>query len=268
MKHRPRKRFGQNFLQDQYVIEKIIQTFHPQRTDSVVEIGPGLGALTQALLPCLEQLIAIEIDRDLQTHLQILPMAREKLIVIQADALMIDYSQWGKHIRIIGNLPYNISTPLLVRLLHYAHTIEDMHFMLQKEVVERLVATPGNKTYGRLSVIAQYFCEVEHVLDVPASAFYPQPKVESAVIRLTPYCRDQSPYEMVPFRVLERLVAQAFSMRRKTLANNLKPLLTAAMLNDLGIDARLRPEQISIADYVKMALAMMQYYNEKGDNFV
>ncbi len=251
MMHRPRKRFGQNFLQNRHIIDNILRALNPQPTDTVVEIGPGLGALTQPLLRQLNTLTAIEIDTDLQAHLIAMPWAGEKLRMIGADALTIDYSQLGEQIRIIGNLPYNISTPLLLRLLHYTQHIDDMHFMLQKEVVERLAAKPGSKTYGRLSVIVQYHCEVDSLFNVPPEAFHPQPKVESAVVRLIPH--RISPYPAVGFTDLERLVACAFSMRRKTLANNLKPLLSAAELVALGIDPILRPEQISVMEYVQLA---------------
>ena len=251
MAHRPRKRFGQNFLQNHHVIESILQHFHPQPADKVVEIGPGLGALTKPLLGSLDVLTAIEIDTDLQTYLREMPQAAGKLSVIDADALTIDYSQWGDHLRIIGNLPYNISTPLLLHMLHFAPHIDDMYFMLQKEVVERLAASQGTKAYGRLSVMVQYHCDVEMLFLVPPTAFHPQPKVESAVVRLVPH--QESPYPNIPFSVLESLVACAFSMRRKTLANNLKPLLSAAELTTLGINPSLRPEQISVTDYVRIA---------------
>lgn len=251
MTHRPRKRFGQNFLQDQQVIFAIVEAFHAAPTDTVVEIGPGLGALTKPLLKKLPALTAIEIDTDLQAHLAAMPEALHKLRLINADALTIDYATLGEKLRIIGNLPYNISTPLLFHLLRFTHSIEDMHFMLQKEVVERLAAHPGNKTYGRMSVMMQYFCDVEHLFDVPPSAFHPQPKVWSAILRLTPHLI--SPYPSVALDALERTVATAFSMRRKTLANNLKPFMKAADLVALGIDPVLRPEQISVADYVHIA---------------
>lgn len=251
MGHRPRKRFGQNFLQSPYIIEQILRAFNPQLTDVVVEIGPGLGALTLPLLHGLNALIAVEIDRDLQAHLATLPQGIGKLTLINADALTIDYGLLGENLRIIGNLPYNISTPLLIHLLHFTPHIEDMFFMFQKEVVERLTACPGSKDYGRLSVMVQYFCEVDHFLDVPADAFYPKPKVESAVVRITPY--KISPYPLVSFAKLEHLIAHAFSMRRKTLANNLKPLISASELTHLGINPILRPEQISIDEYVQIA---------------
>lgn len=254
MSHRPRKRFGQNFLQNRHVIDEIIGALNLHQNDKVVEIGPGLGALTQPLLRQLKHLIAIEIDTDLQAHLAAMPNITGKLDLISADALMVDYSQWGAHLRVVGNLPYNISTPLLLHLLNYAQSIDDMHFMLQKEVVLRLAAQPGIKAYGRLSVMVQYHCQVEHLFDVPPEAFHPQPKVDSAVVRIVPY--RISPYPAVDIKTLECLVAQAFSMRRKTLANNLKTILSATQLTDLGIDPVLRPEQISVAQYVQIAKFM------------
>ncbi len=227
-----------------------MRAFHPGRNDCVLEIGPGLGALTQPLLRHLNNLIAIEIDTHLIEHLHSLPDAATKLHLHQADALTVDYHQWGNHLRLIGNLPYNISTPLLLHLLQYTSSIDDMLFMLQKEVVERLAAQPGCKAYGRLSVVVQYLCEVEMLFTVPPTAFHPQPKVDSAIIRLTPY--KISPYQTVAFAALEALVAKAFSMRRKTLANNLKPLLSVAQLEILSIDPTRRPEQLSVTDYVRI----------------
>ncbi|KTD18685.1 dimethyladenosine transferase [Legionella lansingensis] len=251
MKHRPRKRFGQNFLRDKRIINQILSAVNVQENDKVIEIGPGLGALTEPLLKRLHHLVAIEIDQDLHAHLMQMPIATDKLNLISADALTVDYSQWGSHLRVIGNLPYNISTPLLFHLLKYAEFIDDMHFMLQKEIVLRLAAVPGSKAYGRLTVMVQYHCEVEYLFDVPPDAFYPKPKVDSAIVRLKPYL--VSPYSHVNPKELERLVAQAFSMRRKTLANNLKSVLSAAELAALGVDPVLRPEQIAVEDYVRIA---------------
>lgn len=251
MRHSPRKRFGQNFLQNQHVIQAILQAINPQPEDNVLEIGPGLGALTQPLLRRLSRLKAVEIDTDLQQYLSELPIAQGKLHLIADDALNIDYSQFGKHLRVVGNLPYNISTPILLCLLGYTSFIEDMYFMLQKEVVDRMAASPGCKAYGRLSVMLQYHCEVEHLFDVPPEAFDPQPKVDSAMVRLIPH-RD-SPYEVVAVDQLQRLVASAFAMRRKTLTNNLKGLVSIAELNALGIDGGKRPEQISVSEYVQLA---------------
>ena len=251
MRHSPRKRFGQNFLQSKLVINDILRAINPLPDDNMLEIGPGLGALTLPLLDHLKQLIAVEIDTDLQRYLMELPPAQGKLRLIPADALTVDYSQFGEKLRVIGNLPYNISTPLLLRLLHYTAHIDDMHFMLQKEVVDRMAAHPGCKAYGRLSVMLQYYCDVEHLFNVPPEAFHPQPKVDSAIVRLTPHMT--SPYPIVEFLALERLVAGAFSMRRKTLANNLKPMISATELIAMGIDPVLRPEQISVMDYVRLA---------------
>ena len=256
MAHRPRKRFGQNFLQVKHIIDNIICSLNLQPSDNVLEIGPGLGALTEPLLRELDTLTAIEIDRDLQAHLAAMPQALGKLTLVDADALTVDYSQFGKDLRVIGNLPYNISTPLLLHLLHFTPYIDDMHFMLQKEVVERLSAGPGSKSYGRLSVMLQYYCDVEHLFNVPPEAFQPAPKVDSAVVRLTPHLI--SPYPFVAFADLEQLVARAFSMRRKTLANNLKPEISAAELTALGIDPGLRPEQISVVDYVRLAIYQVE----------
>lgn len=251
MRHSPRKRFGQNFLQNQHIINNIIHAINPQPDDNVLEIGPGLGALTQPLLRQLNKLTAIEIDRDLQQYLSELPIAQGKLTIVGADALTVDFSQFGPQLRVVGNLPYNISTPILIHLLAYAAQIEDMYFMLQKEVVDRMAATPGTKAYGRLSVMLQYHCEVESLFAVPPEAFDPQPKVDSAVVRLIPY--KSSPFDRVDVAQLQQLVATAFSMRRKTLINNLKGLISADQLQDLGIDGSKRPEQISVTEYVQLA---------------
>lgn len=251
VRHSPRKRFGQNFLQHVPVINQILQAINPNAEDNILEIGPGLGALTLPLLKKVQRLTAVEIDRDLQKYLMEHPATQGKLSLIPADALTLDYSQFDAHLRIIGNLPYNISTPLLIHLLNYCVSIEDMHFMLQKEVVERIAASPGAKNYGRLSVIIQYYCEVEHLFNVPPEAFEPAPKVDSAIVRLTPY--QNSPFDEVDKASLERIVASSFAMRRKTLNNNLKGIVSAAELQQLGIDSSKRPEQISVAEYVQLA---------------
>ena len=251
MRHSPRKRFGQNFLHNRHIIDNILRAINPQANDNVLEIGPGLGALTQPLLRKLNHLTAVEIDTDLQQYLAELPIAQGKLQLISADALTIDYSQFGPKLRVVGNLPYNISTPILIHLLQFASYIEDMYFMLQKEVVDRMAAGPGSKAYGRLSVMLQYHCEVEHLFDVPPEAFEPQPKVDSAVVRLIPF--KSSPFDSVAVEQLERLVASSFAMRRKTLTNNLKGIISFAELTELGIDGSKRPEQISVAEYVQLA---------------
>jgi 16S rRNA (adenine1518-N6/adenine1519-N6)-dimethyltransferase len=251
VKHNPRRRFGQNFLHDAHVIDAIIKAIHPAPEDNVLEIGPGLGALTKPLLHKLDKLTAIEIDRDLQEYLTTLREAKGKLHLIGADALKVDYSQFGSALRIVGNLPYNISTPLLLRLMDYVSHIEDMYFMLQKEVVLRMSAHPRSKAYGRLSVMLQYYCEVEYLFDVPPEAFDPEPRVDSAIVRLSPY--KIPPFEAVNRDALQRIVATAFSMRRKTLKNNLKGIVSSEQLCELGIIESMRPEDISVAEYVRLA---------------
>ncbi|MGL5742264.1 MAG: 16S rRNA (adenine(1518)-N(6)/adenine(1519)-N(6))-dimethyltransferase RsmA [Legionella sp.] len=251
MRHSPRKRFGQNFLQNRHIIDDILRVINPQPDDNLLEIGPGLGALTVPLLRKLSHLTAVEIDTDLQKYLAELPSTQDKLNLIPADALTLDYSQFGSKLRVVGNLPYNISTPLLIHLLRFLPFIEDMHFMLQKEVVERMAAQPGSKAYGRLTVMLQYHCIVEHLFDVPPEAFDPQPKVYSAIVRLVPH--RVSPFDSVSVAQLERLVASAFAMRRKTLNNNLKWIIAIEQLSTLGIDGSKRPEQISVSEYVQLA---------------
>ena len=250
----PRKRFGQNFLQDQASIHQIIQALNPQPDQHIVEIGPGRGALTTPLIAQSGQLSIIELDRDLAAKIPAMIADHPQAQLIQADALRVDFqqlSQGSRDLRILGNLPYNISTPLLFHLLNFAPHIQDMHLMLQKEVVDRLAASHGGKDYGRLSVITQYHCEVVPLFDVPPNSFYPQPKVDSAVVRLIPY--SQPPYPAVKFEVLQQLVTQAFSQRRKTLRNSLKGLCTDAQLAELGYNPQARAEQLSVADFVNLA---------------
>lgn len=250
MNHQPRKRFGQNFLQSQQIIEQILTALNLHVDDKVIEIGPGMGALTRPILKRLNHLTAIEIDRDLKNFL-IETVAKEgSLDILGEDALAVDYKQWGKGLRIVGNLPYNISTPLMLHLLSFTDNIEDMHFMLQKEMVDRLVGQPGTRDYGRLSIMMQYHCDAEYLFDVPPESFHPQPKVNSAIVRLTPF--QESPYPKVDVTALQNLVAKAFAMRRKTLANNLKGVINAKELADLEIDPGLRPEQIGILDFVRL----------------
>lgn len=253
IKHRPRKRFGQNFLQDPAIIAQMIQALHLKKSDLLVEIGPGRGALTAPLLSSLDSLTAIEIDRDLQVILKETLTGASRLNLLNGDALTFDYARFGSPLRIVGNLPYNISTPLLLHLLSYCSQIRDMHFMLQKEVVERLAAAPGTRDYGRLSVMVQYFCTVTPLFDVPPEAFYPSPKVCSAVVRLEPH--DTPPFPDVSRSLLEKTVAKAFHMRRKTLANNFKDIFGAEDLIALGLDPKTRPEQLSVMDYVRLAIA-------------
>jgi len=248
-----RKRFGQNFLQDQSVIDDIIAAIDPQLGQHIVEIGPGRAALTTPLLQNSDQLDVIELDRDLIPLLRIQFAAHQHLTIHQADALSFDYRTLvTKHekLRIVGNLPYNITTPLLFHLLAQSECIEDMCFMLQREVVERICAQPGNKQYGRLTIMVQYQCQAELVFIVPAEAFYPVPKVESAILYLNPYSHDRYIGGSVDIDALGKIVTQAFSQRRKTIANTLKRMVTPALILQAEISLKQRPETISIAQYV------------------
>lgn len=243
-----KKRFGQNFLQDASVIENIVNALAASANDTVVEIGPGRGALTTVLLQRLNQLHVIEIDKDLYANLKDLPHA-ERLNAICQDALTVDFSSFGNNLRVIGNLPYNISTPLLFHLLSYRASIIDMLFMLQSEVVDRITARPGDTDFGRLSVMFQYYCEVERVLDVPPECFNPIPKVQSAVVSLRP----KKLKETISFDVLENIVAKAFAMRRKTLSNNFRDMFTEADWAQMGISSKKRAQELNIEDFVTMA---------------
>jgi len=252
--HTARKRFGQNFLTDDNVINRIVGAIAPDNDHVMVEIGPGLGALTEPVATAIDNLTVVELDRDLVERLQNHPVLKDKLTIHQGDALQFDFGQLvvpGKKLKVFGNLPYNISTPLMFHLFEFAEQIETMHFMLQKEVVLRLSASPGNKAYGRLTVMAQYFCQVVPVLEVPPHSFAPPPKVDSAVVRLLPYA--EKPFPCKDVNVLRQLCTTAFNMRRKTLRNNLKQVLSDEEFEQLGIDPNLRPEQISVEQYVAMA---------------
>lgn len=252
MKHIPRKRFGQNFLKDSAVLYAIIDAIAPHMTDCMLEIGPGLGAMTEKLLPYLERLDVIELDRDLAAYLK-KRFPPDKLTVHQADALGFDVnticSQPDRKIRIVGNLPYNISTPLLFHLMTFADRVADQHFMLQREVVERMVAEPGSKAFGRLSVMLQWRYDMEMLFIVPPTAFDPAPKVDSAIARMIPREKPES----VPLDALEKIVTQAFSQRRKIVRNNLAPFFTEAELIDLGIDPAKRPEALSVDQFILLA---------------
>ena len=249
MKHRPRKRFGQNFLVDAGVIAAIVAALHPARGEHIVEIGPGLGALTGPLLAVVEELHAIEIDRDLATRLEAEFAPRLTLHV--ADVLHFDFAALGDDLRVIGNLPYNISTPLLFHVLRFCSQIRDIHVMLQKEVVARMVAAPSDGNYGRLSVMLQYRFELEKILDVPAAAFSPAPEVESAVVRLTPL--RPLKYPAHDESVFARVVAAAFSQRRKTLRNSLKGIISESDFTAVGIDPTARPQDLGVQRFVAIA---------------
>ncbi len=252
MKHIPRKRFGQHFLSDHGIIDAIVQAIDPQPGQPVVEIGPGLAALTQPLVERLGRLTVIELDRDLALRLRL----HGQLNVIESDVLKVDFAQVAQtlavpKIRVVGNLPYNISTPILFHLLPFVHVITDQHFMLQKEVIDRMVAAPATSDYGRLSVMLQWRYAMENVLFVPPESFDPPPRVDSAVVRMVPYAE---PAALDP-ELLERLVQVAFSQRRKLLRHTL-----GRWLDEKGFaghfDVQRRAEEVPVAEYVALAAAL------------
>lgn len=250
----PRKRFGQHFLHDAYVIQSIVDVIAPEENDHLVEIGPGLGALTQPVLALVKHLEVIELDRDVIPQLQKLSAAKNKLTVYQADALKFDFSRLTKNLaelRLIGNLPYNISTPLLFHLIEFAPLIKDMHFMLQKEVVARMAAVPGDDAYGRLSVMIQYYCQADFLFTVPPEAFTPPPKVDSAIVRLQPY--RQLPFKAHNQTRFADIVREAFNHRRKVLRNSLSAFVNKEDWPTLAIDPNARAETLSVEDYVRIA---------------
>jgi 16S rRNA (adenine1518-N6/adenine1519-N6)-dimethyltransferase len=252
--HTARKRFGQNFLHDEYIIDQIVSAIHPQVGQHMVEIGPGLGALTEPVCEQIDHLTVVELDRDLAARLRSHPFIAKKLNIIESDALKFDFSQLirdNQPLRVFGNLPYNISTPLMFHLFSFADKVQDMHFMLQKEVVNRLAASPGNKNYGRLSVMAQFHCKIMPVLHVPPEAFNPPPKVDSAIVRLIPH--HKKPVQVDSEEDLHKICAQAFNQRRKTIRNSLKDSLSEAQIEGLGIDANLRAENLSLGQFAQLA---------------
>ncbi|HET8802514.1 MAG TPA: 16S rRNA (adenine(1518)-N(6)/adenine(1519)-N(6))-dimethyltransferase RsmA [Marinobacter sp.] len=259
--HQARKRFGQNFLHDPGVIEQIIRAINPRPEDAMVEIGPGLGALTEEILAVNPGLQVVELDRDL------IPVLRTKFFnypefrIHEADALKFDFSQLmvDRPLRIIGNLPYNISTPLIFHLLGQAGVVQDMHFMLQKEVVQRMAAVPGDNNYGRLGIMTQYFCKVQPLFEVGSGAFRPAPKVDSAIVRLVPH--GTLPHPARDLTTLQAVVRTAFNARRKTLRKALGGLVSVAQLQSLGINDGLRPENLGLTDYVAIADLLVE---EKG----
>jgi len=248
--HRARKRFGQHFLADPGVIDAIIGAVHATEDDIVVEIGPGQGAITDALARRAGHLHVVELDRDLAARLRTRYAGNASVTVHEGDALKFDFAALGDRIRIVGNLPYNISTPLLFHLLEYRDRIVDMHFMLQKEVVDRMAAAPGSKAYGRLGIMLGCHLAIEPLFDVPREAFEPPPEVNSAVVRLDPL--PPGTFEIDNQAALSALVAKAFMQRRKTLRNSLRDVVAADDFDALGIDPGLRPEQLPIADYVRL----------------
>jgi 16S rRNA (adenine1518-N6/adenine1519-N6)-dimethyltransferase len=264
--HRARKRFGQNFLHDAGVIQRIVQAVSPQPGQRIVEIGPGQGAITLPLLEACGKLEVIELDRDLIQPLADKAAGHGELIIHQQDVLKFDFRALAgdDQLRIVGNLPYNISTPLLFHLIDQSAVIQDMHFMLQKEVVDRMAAVPGNRDYGRLSVMIQYHCKVDPLFRVRPGAFTPAPKVESAIVRLTP--RQHPPAQLDDPASLSRLVREAFSQRRKTLRNTRKKLLPVEYIEAAGVDPGARAETITLEQYIALAnqLVLMKS-RQQGD---
>lgn len=259
MKHIPKKRFGQNFLTDSGIIASLVSAISPLADDLMVEIGPGLGALTQPLLQKLNHLHVVELDRDIVSWMQN-HYASNSITIHNADALKFDFTSLAgsKKLRVTGNLPYNISTPILFHLLDNLPHIVDMHFMLQKEVVERMVAEPSTSAYGRLSVMLQYHLQMEYLFTVPPEAFEPAPKVESAFVRAIPY--DVLPHHAENEPLFAKIVLSAFGQRRKTLRNTLKGLLDDEGFIALHINPQLRAENLSVGQFVSIA----NYLDKQG----
>jgi 16S rRNA (adenine1518-N6/adenine1519-N6)-dimethyltransferase len=251
-KHRARKRFGQNFLHDPAIIQRIVDVINLQQQDHVIEIGPGKGALTKLILKRVDKLDVIEIDRDLANALTVNIGSNENITIHEIDALKLNFSQFNQtDLRIVGNLPYNISTPLLFHLLSYKNYIKDMLFMLQKEVVDRICAEPGNKQYGRLTIMLQCYCDVESLFVIKPGAFIPSPKVDSAIVKLTPL--EKPRYELSDHDSLQLIVKAAFSQRRKTIRNALKKVISETDIKELGIAPEMRAENLLISDFVNLA---------------
>jgi len=250
MGHEAKKRFGQNFLVDQTMIADIVRAIRPMPDDNMVEIGPGLGALTRPLLDTLKKLHVVEIDRDIIARLKT-DYPQDKIVIHEGDALKFDFATLGAPLRIVGNLPYNISSPLLFHFADYADRITDMHFMLQNEVVERMVAEPSTPAYGRLSVMLQYRFWMEKLLDVPPQSFRPAPKVDSAIVRMIPLPADK--ITVKDEALYARVVSAAFGQRRKTLRNTLREYLSESEFAMLGIDPQLRAENLGVAEFTRIA---------------
>lgn len=256
MQHRAKKRLGQNFLIDPNVIQRIVDSINAEPDDSIIEIGPGLGAITLPVLKKVKHLDVIEFDRDIIPKLQLNCSYSRDLEIHEIDVLKFDFTSFYKErstsdkLRIIGNLPYNISTPVLFHLLQHRHVIKDMHFMLQKEVVDRITSSSGNKSYGRLSVMIQSYFSVTPLFTVPGHAFDPAPKVESAILKLQPIEHESS--EAPDYKILEELVRTSFSQRRKTLRNSLKGLCSSEQLCAAGIDPAQRAESVILNNYLKL----------------
>lgn len=252
--HQAKKRFGQNFLHDEAVISNIVDAINPEPGENLVEIGPGLGALTEPVIERAKKLSVVELDRDLAERLRHHPFLAPHLTIYETDALSFDFAQLAtdeKPLRIFGNLPYNISTPLIFHLLTFKDKVQDMQFMLQKEVVQRMAAEPHCKAYGRLSIMTQYQCEVIPVMEIGPEAFKPAPKVDSAIVRLVPHRSIKNPVK--DLAALNTVCLAAFNQRRKTIRNGFKNLISVAQLESLNIDANLRPENLTLDDYIMLA---------------
>lgn len=256
----PRKRFGQHFLRDRATIAHIVDSLQLRPDDQLIEIGPGEGVITEPILKVSPHLTAIELDRECCAHLRDRLVSYPHFQLIEADVLGIDFTHLVQQhrqvqMRVVGNLPYNISTPLLFHLCRHRAVISDMHFMLQKEVVDRLSAQPGSKAYGRLSVMIQYYCTVTPLFDIPPQVFFPPPKVDSTFVKLVPHTH--SPYPPCDEKRLAELVRLAFSQRRKTIANCLKEIISREQLLAAGYDPSLRAENLHISDFVQLALSVV-----------
>lgn len=253
MQHRARKRFGQNFLTDNTVIGRIVDAIAAKPGQLVLEIGPGQAALTVPLADSGCDLQLLEIDRDLSARLNVQFATRENVTVHTGDALRMDFAEisGGRPFRLVGNLPYNISTPLLFHVLEWSELVTDMHFMLQQEVVKRMAAVPGGKAWGKLSIMCQYRCAVTPLFDVAPEAFSPSPKVQSAIVRLVPH--REPPVQIENMASFKQLVNQAFSQRRKTLRNSLRNMIDASNMEAAGIDPGARPETLGLAEFAKLS---------------
>lgn len=253
MKHKARKRFGQNFLTDDQVIQRIVEVIDPRDGQLMLEIGPGQAAITAPLAASGVELHLVELDRDLVAFLAGQFKDNPNVFLHEADALCVDFAQLtgNRPFRLVGNLPYNISTPLLFHVLQWNDLVTDMHFMLQQEVVNRMAAKPGTKAWGRLSIMCQYYCQVTPLFIVPAEAFSPAPRVQSAIVRLAPHRQPPAVIDSMP--AFERLVIQAFSMRRKTLRNCMRGLVEADQIEAAGIDPGVRPETLTLHQFAKLS---------------
>lgn len=262
--HQAKKRFGQNFLHDRGIIDRIVSSMLIKKDDNILEIGPGLGAITKQILSITQTINVIELDRDIIPKLKFNCDGLGDLNILQTDALKVDYGQFAQNlpIRVVGNLPYNISTPLLFHLFTYLEKIKDMHFMLQKEVVLRMAASPGSKAYGRLSVMTQSVCDVQMLFLVPAESFTPIPKVESAIVRLKPR---EKPLVIEDRKLFETVVMEAFNQRRKTLRNVWRKRIEADTMGSLGIDPTLRPEMVSLQEFVQVSNYLSNCSGNEGE---